>query len=146
VSEPRTLLLYGYSGRRPEDLLDAVTQLGAVLWDIRYSPKSRNPAWSGKHLAALFGDRYHHVPSFGNESYRTSNIRLHNPVKGLALFDQESRPIVLMCVCPITARCHRATAAAYITQRRTVTVDELDDALAALQNDLSTQTRLFEER
>jgi uncharacterized protein (DUF488 family) len=141
VSE-RTVFLAGYSGREPDWLLSAALRLDAVVFDVRYSPRSRRPQWSGTNLAVLLGERYVHVRGFGNEAYRTADIRLHDPERGLALFDQETRPVVLLCVCANSATCHRMTAASFIAERRNVRISDVDDAVSEVSG---RQMALFTE-
>lgn len=135
--------LVGYSGREPQWLLSAAVRLDAVVFDIRYSPRSRVPAWSRKRLADLFGDRYQHVPAWGNLHYRGDGpIQIADFAAGLAAFDAEHRPVVLMCVCKETAGCHREVVAKLIQGQRRIVAVELDTALAALQ---PKQATLFGE-
>lgn len=138
--KPKQLLLFGYAERRASDLLAAALRLDAALWDIRFSPRSRRPEWSRSQLQRLLGDRYQHVPSLGNRLYKTEAIELADPEAALPMLDAEPRPIILLCQCRVSATCHRMTAAKFIAARRTVTVDELDTALAALE---PHQTELF---
>ena len=64
------LYTYGYSGRTPHKLQTLAKQLEAVVADIRFSPRSRIPDWSGGRLQKLLGDRYRHLPALGNRNYK----------------------------------------------------------------------------
>ncbi len=82
-----TIYTYGYGGKHPEELEKMVAELGATIFDVRFSPRSRNPAWSGKRLRERFGDRYQHAKAFGNANYKGGDI--------------------LICVCKDPTICHR---------------------------------------
>jgi len=56
-----TLYTLGYTGWAVDDVVAALDRLNAVLVDVRISPRSRNPAYSGKRLRERLGDRYVHV-------------------------------------------------------------------------------------
>lgn len=63
----KTVYHFGYHGHQPEELLDTISQLGAIVCDIRLAPYSRwQPGWNKKALTSLFGDAYQHVPELGN--------------------------------------------------------------------------------
>lgn len=66
----RTVYTVGYSGQRPEQLQALIEKLGALLVDVRFSPRSRNPRWGQPALREMFGDRYVHLPEFGNAAYK----------------------------------------------------------------------------
>lgn len=136
------VLLYGYAGRQPADLLDAVKRLDAIVLDIRYSPRSRTPEWSGARLRALFGERYQHLRAFGNVDYQHNRIRLEDAEAGiLAVREMLSESsVVLMCQCKDGATCHRAVVGALLRERLGVEVIELDAALAESE---PKQTRLL---
>lgn len=142
MSEPRRILLAGYGGREPSWLLSAAVRLDAVVFDVRHSPRSRKPEWSGKRLSALLGDRYRHVPEWGNVLYRTSAIQIADFPAGLAHFDAETRPVILLCVCRESAACHRRTVADLLTAQRGMTAVDLDNTVA---DDAPRQASLFGE-
>ena len=98
----------GYSGRTPNVLLEIVERLGAQLVDVRYSPASRMPQWSGLRLRQLFGERYTHLRQFGNVNYKNGGpIQLVDYASGKVYLDVLERPAILMCVCADPAICHR---------------------------------------
>jgi len=102
----------GYSGRTPSELLEIVELLGAQLVDVRYSPASRLPQWSGLRLRQLFGERYTHLRQFGNVNYKNGGpIQLVDYASGKVYLDALERPAILMCVCSNPAICHRTTIA-----------------------------------
>ncbi len=128
----QVIFLAGYGGRHPDWLLAAATSLDAVVFDVRLSPRSRRPEWSGHRLTALLGNRYQHVPGWGNVNYRGGPIVLADPESGLAAWDAEDRAVILLCQCRESATCHRRTVADYLIAQRGVTVQELDTALATI--------------
>lgn len=115
----RTVYTVGYSGQRPERLQALIEKLGALLVDVRFSPRSRNPRWGQPALREMFGDRYVHLPEFGNAAYKhRGQIILVDIEGGLrktrALL--ETRPIVLMCACKRHWNCHRADCASLLAK------------------------------
>ncbi|MBN1485299.1 MAG: DUF488 domain-containing protein [Chloroflexia bacterium] len=98
---------FGYSGKKPEQLERIASELDAVVFDVRYSPRSRNPLWNGKKLAALLGDRYRHVRALGNRNYRGGPVEIEDLAAGIQAIRSSKRPVILMCVCSDVERCHR---------------------------------------
>ena len=119
-----TIYTYGYSGKHPEQLNQLVTALDATIFDIRFSPRSRNAAWSEKRLRERFADRYQHVKAFGNANYKGGDILIVNYEAGRALIEKSDRPVILMCVCRNPAICHR-THIARLLRTAGFTVTEL---------------------
>jgi len=127
-----TIYTIGYSGWTPEALKAAVDARGALLVDIRYSPRSRRPEWRQEALRALWGecriDRYAWWKVMGNVNYKGGGpIQLLAP--DLALPDARwwlaQRPIVLLCACRDVATCHRLTAADYLSHALGAPVEHL---------------------
>lgn len=119
------LYTYGYSGRTPHDLQTLAGQLQAVVADIRFSPRSRSPGWSGGQLQKLLGDRYRHLPSLGNRHYKGGPIEFVDLATGVAEVGQllSRQPVILLCVCADVQRCHRLPAAEAIAARYDLTVE-----------------------
>ena len=101
----------GYSGRKPAEILQIAEGLDAVVFDVRFSPRSRVPHWSRKRLTELLGDRYLHIRALGNRNYRGGPIELEDFPAGLELIQDSERPVILMCACKDPAICHRSTIA-----------------------------------
>ena len=98
----------GYSGRKLHEIRQLVQDLDAVVFDIRFSPRSRAPQWNGNRLSDELGsDRYLHVKEFGNKNYRGGPIELVDYEGGKSIIEASTRPIILMCVCKDPAICHR---------------------------------------
>lgn len=102
----------GYSNIKLPRLAELVDELDAIVFDVRFSPRSRNPTWSGGNLRAVLGDRYRHVKDLGNRNYRGGPIDLVDYEAGRQQIEQSDKPVILMCVCSDYARCHRSTIAA----------------------------------
>jgi uncharacterized protein (DUF488 family) len=68
------LYKFGYSGRLPDQLQSLAERLDGVVVDIRFSPRSRIPDWSGGRLRKLLGKRYRHLPALGNRDYKGGPI------------------------------------------------------------------------
>lgn len=99
----------GYSGRTPDEIKALAEALDATVFDVRFSPRSRVPHWSGKRLSALLGTRYQHVRAFGNANYKGGPIAIVDFEAGLRLILESPKSVILMCVCKNPAICHRTT-------------------------------------
>lgn len=116
---------YGYSGRTPHELQTLAEQLQAVVADIRFSPRSRIPDWSGGRLQKLLGDRYRHLPALGNRNYRGGPVEFVDLATGVVEVGEllRQQPVILLCVCADVQRCHRLPAAEAIVTRYEVTIE-----------------------
>lgn len=114
-----TIYTLGYQRWTPAALQATCADLGAALLDIRYSPRSQRPEWTGEALAQLLGATYTHVGALGNRNYRGGAIELAAPTKALPFVRNRlaSQPIVLLCVCADYHTCHRTVAATWLAQR-----------------------------
>jgi hypothetical protein len=112
--------LAGYAGRTPNNLEALLLALDAEIGDIRQSPRSKSPEWSGASLRARFGSRYHHLPGFGNINYQGGDeIVLANPEQAFQQLQEvlaQGRSVILLCVCWNPARCHRTEVARWLAQ------------------------------
>ena len=120
MSTPTVHVCYtwGYGGSSLPVLRGLLDSLGAVLVDVRYSPKSWSRQWWGTSLAREFAGRYVWVKALGNTLYRTDDIQLADPARGVEAVAPilAVRPIVMLCVCPIGETCHRAVAARWLAE------------------------------
>ena len=102
----------GYAGAKPEELKALLDDLGAELFDIRFSPRSRAPQWNKNRLSMAIGPyRYHHCKSLGNANYKGGPVELVNFREGVEQIEKSDSPVVLMCVCKDPTHCHRTTVA-----------------------------------
>ncbi len=62
----------GYTGRRSEEIERMVRDTGAPMVDIRCSPRSWAPQWSGAALARQRGEDYLHLPVWATGMTRTA--------------------------------------------------------------------------
>jgi hypothetical protein len=96
----------------------AVDTLGAVLLDVRYSPRSRNPQYNKSYLEKLFNTTslakgldpvYVPVKILGNKNYKGTVTEFEDLAGGLALIAShlETRPVIIMCGCWKRIECHR---------------------------------------
>lgn len=131
----------GYSGWKPEQLAAKVEELGALLVDVRFSPRSRVPQWTKKSLCELVGaENYVHCKNLGNENYKSGGpIKLLNPDAAIASLRDVQRPLILLCGCKDHTICHRADAATVLAEAFGVAVTHLYP-----QPKLLKQTMLFE--
>ncbi|KPL72275.1 hypothetical protein ADN00_15790 [Ornatilinea apprima] len=94
-------------------LIQLAEKMGAVVYDIRFSPKSSDPQWAGINLEITLGGRYIHLKELGNKNYKGGPIELVDQSAGLeAVYSElQNRPVILMCGCWDREKCHRKTAA-----------------------------------
>lgn len=114
----------GYSGRKMPEIQALVERLGAVIFDIRFSPRSRAPVWNGTNFQRVFGARYRHMKAMGNKNYKGGPIALVDYEAGKAAIEAMGRPVILMCVCKDASICHRTTIAERLKSEG-FTVEEL---------------------
>lgn len=123
-----TIYTFGYQGQQLETLQAHVEHLNAVLLDIRFSPRSRNPIWSRKRLQQVFGGSYLHLPDLGNVNYRNGRaIQINNLNLGGAKVAamMKAAPVVLLCVCANVHTCHRKVVADALGEKYGWTVEHL---------------------
>jgi uncharacterized protein (DUF488 family) len=110
----KIIYTYGYTGASVATLGAILARTGALLVDVRFSPASRNPEWSGSRLRATFGEEYLHLKALGNANYRNGGpielVDLEGAAKRLRPI-LEGRSVVLLCACKDHAVCHRTVAA-----------------------------------
>jgi uncharacterized protein (DUF488 family) len=109
-----TLYTLGYTGIRPAQLLAKADALGALVLDIRYSPRSRVGQWTGTELNRLLGLRYRHLPELGNVNYKEGGpIEINMPTVGVqqVVSILNTQPAILLCACPDVDTCHRKIVA-----------------------------------
>lgn len=109
----RQVYTIGYSGRKPEEIKRIVRDMDAVLFDIRFSPRSRIPQWAGSNVSALVGaGSYRHLEALGNSNYKGDGpVEIVNYSAGLAAILASDRPVILMCACTDPTTCHRTVVA-----------------------------------
>jgi len=102
----------------PKLLEEFLKATDAHLWDIRFSPRSRDTKWSGTSLSDLLGQRYHHVKHLGNANYKGSfnEIEIVDLDRGIRELHEALRTVsvVLMCACWDRRSCHRSVVASKI--------------------------------
>ncbi len=106
----------GYTGMKFAELEGLVSDLSAVLIDIRYSPRSRfHHQWNKKNLQDKLKSNYIHVVEMGNVNYKNGGeFSLLNPERGLEVIAPllyQYQNIVLMCACKHVDLCHRKLVA-----------------------------------
>jgi uncharacterized protein (DUF488 family) len=130
----------GYTGRKLAEIIRILEERDAILFDIRYSPRSRNPDYNKDYLQAALKDRYVWVKDLGNVNYNViSPIKIANYPAGKARITATTKPVVLMCVCEDPAHCHR-TVVADLLLADGFTVEEILKGTAD-----AVQGELFEE-
>lgn len=107
----------GYAQWSIDEVCDQLDRLDAVLVDVRYRPYTTKPGFAKADLKGRFGDRYVHLPAFGNINYQEGPIELVNPEEGLETARELERPPLFLCGCRSPAECHRSTVARFVSDR-----------------------------
>ena len=110
----------GYQELRDIELLHKVVkELGALLIDIRFSPRSRDAQWNKSTLEKRFGESYLHLKELGNKHYHGGEIEFVDLDAGLDFVaaELEKRPVILMCACWQRSSCHRFLAVKAFEER-----------------------------
>jgi hypothetical protein len=118
------LYTLGYAAPSAAFILETLmSELETQLVDVRMHPGShRYPKWREDALQRCYGERYVHVPAFGNVHYRTPGqpIQLADPEAGVRWaipLLQQGRNLVLLCVCKDYEQCHRKLVFDLLTLR-----------------------------
>lgn len=145
TAPPLTLFSVGYGGRRASDLLAELRRHKVlVLVDVRLSPRSAVPGFSGASLARSLpavGIEYLHEPALGNpeenrEGFHSGVTAAHDRYKAHLM---TARPalrrlakaasttnVAVLCAERDPARCHRSlVTAAVLLLSPTLTVSEI---------------------
>lgn len=132
----KTAYCSGYTGkptRKPEQLRQLAINLGAVVVDIRYNPRSRVAHWNKEALQLVLQNRYLWLQGFGNWMYKQGTIALHDPYTALWwLTDLSVNRAIILCACADGESCHRKQVGEYLAahgwQVREVTQGEWEAA------------------
>lgn len=91
----------------------ALARTNALVVDVRETPYSKMPDWTGENLAATLGANYAHIREWGNTARKRGGIQIADFEGGLRRLIRltPARPVVLMCGCRDYSTCHRATLA-----------------------------------
>lgn len=116
----------GYSGHTLAQLKQAVAELGAVVVDIRMSPRSRMPEWNGDEMARVLGESYRHLPEWGSVNFKGRRVVLQDPRKGFFQVQEwaKSQPLILLCGCADFKKCHRGVCS-YLLNDNGLEAEEL---------------------
>jgi uncharacterized protein (DUF488 family) len=107
----------GYSGWKPEQLVEKARELKALVVDVRLSPRSRDPRWRGYAMGRHFGEAYLWLREFGNVNYKNGGpIKIADFGAGLArlrfrLAADSQENVILLCACKDAVSCHRIEVA-----------------------------------
>lgn len=91
----------------------------AIVFDIRMTPRSRDPQWNKKSIEMAVGSfYYYHASEFGNVNYKNGGpILIKDPSYGLRSIEHYLSgrlPVLLLCACKDRATCHRVEVAKLI--------------------------------
>lgn len=110
----RTIYTLGYTGMKPDAILDVAEALDAYIVDTRISPRSRARHWNGGVMVKNWGARYVHLEALGNLHYKTpGEIVIKDLETGLDQLAEllSERSVILLCACADHRQCHRTTVA-----------------------------------
>jgi uncharacterized protein (DUF488 family) len=130
---------FGYLQRDVAELRDLADALDAIVIDVRESPQSRTEEWSGWSLKRALGERYLHVRGFGNLNYNNDGpIVLRDPEAGLSAVAPiiATKSVILLCMCPNAATCHRNVVAQTIAADTGLCVEHLQSGEPDIQGTL----------
>jgi len=118
---------FGYQGRDPRELLTLCKRKDAVVVDVRYSPRSRNPRWNRRMLEKVLGERYVWIREFGNKNYATGGrIKLVDFAAGVEkLNGLQYNCCILLCQEADPDKCHRKVVARMLNRQGFVYLGEL---------------------
>ena len=112
----RQVYTLGYPVRKLDEIVAMVEDKQAILFAIRFSPRSRNPVWNEGNLRQAFGARYKHIRALGNANYRGNSVRIQDFDAGLRAIAQSGRAVILMCACKEHEHCHRSVIAERLSE------------------------------
>jgi uncharacterized protein (DUF488 family) len=121
----KTIYTLGYAQWSLDEVAAQLDALDAVLVDVRRSPHTTKPGFAKPDLEARFGDRYVHLPAFGNVNYKDGPVELADPEQGLTTLQGVQRPPVLMCGCQHPEQCHRSTVSRLVADQNGASVTHL---------------------
>ena len=112
------ILTFGYHGHTIDAFESKVRELGAKVFDIRFSTNSRFPQWRFPCILDRLRGRYQWVRDWGNIHYKLGGgeIVLSNWEEGLKslviqITAHPEQPVILMCACSRYETCHRKVVA-----------------------------------
>jgi len=115
------VILYtiGYNNFSFFEFSDKIKELGAIIIDVRYSPRSYNPFWGKKYLEDRFGNSYIHIPELGNKNYKNPDkefdiVDIEKGFQEVSQYLDMEIDCVLMCACEDVEKCHRRIVSEYI--------------------------------
>jgi uncharacterized protein (DUF488 family) len=108
----------GYAHWSIQEVEQCLQHLDAWLADVHHPPHTTKPGFSKSELInRLGGDRYRHIPGFGNINYTGGPVELAAPEDGIDQIRARGGPVVLMCGCASPAQCHRRAVAELLCER-----------------------------
>lgn len=125
-SENQKIYTTAFAGKRIEDLPALLTNLEAVLIDVRFKPPALPLAWSENYLRVLLRRRYLHVPALGARVLREGRTGIQNLQLGMNLVKSLEVNALLICDCPEYENCHRRVIAGEFS-RQNYFVQEIDN-------------------
>ena len=97
----------------------ALERTNALVVDVRETPYSKMPDWTGENLAAKLGASYAQIREWGNTARKRGGIQIADFEGGLRRLIKltPAQPVLLLCGCRDYGTCHRATLADKLIDR-----------------------------
>lgn len=112
---PQKFITFGYNSWSQEFFEETFENNQSLIIDIRLRPYSFSHDWAcGVSLAERWGDRYLHLPNWGNKNYRDKGgeIKIADFLGGWQIVKNlfpKCDTFYLMCACGNPGKCHRTT-------------------------------------
>jgi len=112
----KTVLGFGYAGKKLSALVRNVTDLDAVVVDVRFKPWAKDPDFQKTTLSRVLGERYVTGGHFlGNRNYKEGPIEIVDLRAGVQLLESiPNEHVVLLCFCWDFNTCHRKVIANHL--------------------------------
>ncbi|MGH2481066.1 MAG: DUF488 domain-containing protein, partial [Ktedonobacteraceae bacterium] len=108
----RDIYHIGYRSPSALEMIDQALEENPSLMivDIRYTPTSRNPAWTQDTLQERYQNHYTWLRDLGNINHHADRpIQLADPNSGITQFMHllQQHSLIILCGCPEYETCHR---------------------------------------
>ena len=125
------------AGKEISILPQVLSELDAILIDIRLTPPAQPLKWSKNYLELLIGNKYLHVPLLGNRAAEaggaTTKSSIQNLALGIKIITELKINILLFCSCQNESNCHRRAVSREIVKHGSQ-ITEIADWLCLPKN------------
>ena len=108
ASAPQKIYATHAAGKEVSLLPQVLSELDAILVDIRFAPPAQPLKWSKNYLKLLLGKKYLHVPALGDRATeKATNPSIQNLALGIKIITELKVNLLLFCSCENQSNCHR---------------------------------------